>query len=875
MTKFTEAEVRARAAILSPPPAVLSRLRVGDPNDLVTGVKDIIARVLNADVDGLFYLCLLHMKADRIKITKALAALADISRMSGAAQRQTPSARNYLPQILAVLSELEDAPAGERARLTAKLAQLNAAYVSSCRTAHGAVYVGVPSTTAAAAALASVAVLDTALAELGVSAGYLHAAMRRYKDSDFWAMSPSRHARYARAALEEHAKVDNADPSAAILDSLVSASLISQNSSVNNPELPKFSGAVDMGDGLPPKETGGFYLPKALPKSVHGANLVKSINIDSLYAGTVTYPLSPSPTLIIPTPLSLFSQQESGSFREGDGVTTIYPEFLKTTVVPGSVVITAHNVAHAVMRVEDDGVGGWNLDAVAGSIDYLTGIATVTFNAAVRAYDAIHWSYSYNAVGNMKVHDAGGNFVSNFNVMDVFRHNTLKSATLDQGTVLVSAATLAAEMDNKFAAAPIYVADDGNTVVLTSDLGGAYAQLMLPAYTGAGVLNPVFGAPTWSAAPVKLNDALSAVYSLIPRAFGRDTTASDVVFSAPVLNKAYLAPQEVTLYAQQTYTITAGDKNKVAVIGVTGLTAGTSFVEFISPVYARIGVLSVAGSLITLEDTFPFPVTTGVTLAASVDVMFSVKDATTDLASRSLHSSATIAVTVGALWPAGLYNGYSTALTLASAPASAYGLRPGDKCFQGETEIGVVHAVDGTAVKMELNSTHAFYPNPVAAPLVYPYTTLTFHSLGNTSMVTVQKTLLAHILELERVHAGMRKAIEVYIHSGVGYTEASRYIAEITAALSAYDALLSGYAANRVDAVDRLLASLESERMSGVVNMLRSLQFDYLDFASPEEMSDQVDLGTMLQEAAEALGANEAGYTITLGDGRLDDFTSR
>jgi hypothetical protein len=882
MTKYTEAEVRQRVAYLTPPPAVLSRLRSNAPEDLVLGVKDLVARTLNSDIDGFYHLVGIAVRAERVRIAKAVAAIGVISRMSLGAQRATPAAKNYLPQILDTLSALETAPVGERDRLVAKLAQLARTYAASCRSSQGAVSVGVPSATAATMATAAVLELEAHLDKLFTGARQLRAAQYRYEASDFWRTSPGRHASYARRRLEDHSKADAIDPSAAVLDALVASTLVAKNTTVNSLKQAKYSGTVTLGVGLPPKES-GFFLPRALPEATYGAALVKSVTVDGATAGTVTYPASTSPRLVLPVPDGMFVRHDAGSTHQGDGVTATYPQYLKTAVIPLSVEIRTQSTTGAVMLVSDDGLGGWVGDAVGGSIDYLTGIATVTFSANVRAYDAIHWEYDFSVVGDMKVRNAVGVFVSNFNTMNVFRHNTLETATLSQAAVLSSTALLAAELAAQFAGAPLTVTASGDDVHITSDIGGAYAQLMLPAYAVTAEVNPAFGAPTWTTSggivpPATLNAAIYAVNAVVPRAFGRDTTTSDVVVSAPIADLVHLSTQEQVLLPQTSFAITTANKANVVVADAGDLAPG-DFLEFSSPVPARIAIASlvplVGTTVIILEDEYPFPVTTGTTLAATVDTVFTGKSATTDLISYSTTADATLAVTVGTLWPAGTYRAYAEGATLPSDPVGAYPIRPGDVVLQGENAVATVTASAGALLKLALTSGYAFYPDVIGTDLVYPYGALSIYGLGQVRFTDLQKTLLSHVAALDGVRTGLSTPLNVYINSGAGQSDAIRALADVASVLAAYDTLLAGYAANRVDAVDVLLSSLAGERMSGVVDLLTSLQFDLLDFETPEEMSTQVDLATELQTAADAYSPREEVFTHQAGADLLDDYTKR
>ena len=64
------------------------------------------------------------------------------------------------------------------------------------------------------------------------------------------------------------------------------------------------------------------------------------------------------------------------SVGTGDGVTTAFTFTVNPSIIPGSAIITDNT-----LTATDDGVGGWDGDASAGSIGYTTGSISVTFTS--------------------------------------------------------------------------------------------------------------------------------------------------------------------------------------------------------------------------------------------------------------------------------------------------------------------------------------------------------------------------------------------------------------------------------------------------------------------------------------------------------------
>ena len=87
--------------------------------------------------------------------------------------------------------------------------------------------------------------------------------------------------------------------------------------------------------------------------------------------------------------------------------------------------------------------------------------------------------------------------------------------------------------------------------------------------------------------------------------------------------------------------------------------------------------------------------------------------------------------------------------------------------------------------------------------------------------------------------------------------------------------LLDAYLPNKLQVVDKLFEVLETERLTLVVSMLKNLDFAALNFTTPEEMSDQVDVETLMEQASETLGGGYEYINITEGNDLVSDYTNR
>lgn len=246
MAQFTVDEVATLAKRVVPPVFTVDRSSPPTGDELLQGVSDMVGRALNADTDGVFYLTQ-HLAHDTRAVALALVRnVADFQRFASAAQADAPAVASRVGELLDLLDQIEQAPAGQRDRLVAQYSRLSERYARSSHTQAGVRTVRISPAEARAGALQS---LDAVVASTRVlldNMGRFLTALDVFSRTDWVRATRLRVIRHARSILQPHGNRRSDDQAPAIIDALLVDGMLAESVAQPDPRQDKYVGGAQM-----------------------------------------------------------------------------------------------------------------------------------------------------------------------------------------------------------------------------------------------------------------------------------------------------------------------------------------------------------------------------------------------------------------------------------------------------------------------------------------------------------------------------------------------------------------------------------------------------------------------------------------------------
>lgn len=868
---FSESDVTSKVAALLPKHTLLNRDEVPDPEQWMASIGDLVARVLLADQDALW--SLVGKAAVRISklATKITASLSDLELDIAAARTPDPDVADKTAEIRSILHRMLGAGKVPRAELATKLKVLTSAYAASSKLPSGKKYTGRDPAIARASLQEATDLVHADLVTLKDLCGFFVRAMDSFNIATLEDAANDQQVVSAVVALSDRSTGGDVGTQDALLEAVVIAALLTNELTKPVPDKPKVTGTAVVSEVVPAFVLGDA-MPLSRPKSAYPTGLSTTLTVNGV-SGSVTATASPTPTFSVGAADGFLVASETYVVATGDGATLDYtgtPFYLKTYTEPASVTVTT--VIGAVTKTSvDTPAGATGSFAGAGfhansEIVYATGRLKLQFTGNVDNLAGIFVTYTYHPIGLMQKMVAGAD-TGDFNGFKIFKDNTLKSVSAAQTTSLSTQTLLAAALDAVLAASTIDCAASGQEIVFTADNGGSCGQFMFPATSTAGVLNTGDGGPTWSTWPANLNDALLAVNETLGRVFGTDLYLEDLVV-ASVDAEMVVSVDANSVLPSEAVTVASASPTSVTVSDATNVSAA-SVVEFLDPIRCVIDVASKVGNVLTLSREYPFDLDSGTTLLASQLVSLRVSENFLRYTSSKSDNTSVINVSVAGIGelPINGTCGVVKSITFAASAGSQYIVRPGDYLYEASERTG---KITGNAISANK------YPVAYTKALTTAYpTSIDIRSRGGENFRSARTSISAALTVLDKDLDDFSTEMVAYGWSGANTVGYVRMIAAVPVFLTSVQTAADAYSFNLVVAVDGLVKFLREEKLSKVLQILSDLQFTELATATPEEISEEVSIESLVEDMIATLDQGDDFVETADGDTMLGDYLDR
>lgn len=853
---FSATEAQQRAAALTPPVQHVDRATGAStsPDEIFAGIKTRIVEALSYDYDSMYYVILHAAKYGASLAAAANFLISEIAKLVPQAQNANAPAGQAVSlrteQLIALL-DAEDTFT-DKAEYVNKVAQQAQQLAKEATSSNSPMYSPEQATERLQAALAEYA--DT-VSVLRVLVSNIEEAV-----SVFSVLRPentevARQASFGAKHLRESYD-DGAHKATVAVDALLLSGLLQSAASPIDITSNKYDGAVVQGAATPAALQGNSF-PRPVPYSAFPLGDACTVLVDGVYAGTITAPPSLPPELVTYVPPNLFSSTETGSIGTGTGLVFALSFFLKTYVAAGSITIS-YVAAGLTISVTDNGVGGWS--AGAGAVSYSTGVATFTPAAAPDLGTTILCRYTYSAVGDLQVRNGAGVLTGAYPQAKCTVQNTVYSRALPISPY-TSLVGLAAAMSASFVGDGVSFSTSGDSLLADAIDGGSASQLMYPV-TSTPVLNPSFGAPTWSTPPTTVNDAIGASFNAgTGRAFGSDTELDDLAFVGAAAAKATLSTQRSVIASAQAASVALVAPTTVAVSVPVAL---GDLILVRSPVVTTHVVVGLGVGDVVVYPELPFAIDSITGLPpATTDIVFDVERAQLLVSSNSTGVDSAVAATVAGIGISGTAVGTPAAFALPTL-GSKVALRTGDRVYQVGTYAFSLSSVSATSA--------AFTPTQTTT---LPLGTVSIRGLGRDSYVSLLAGLSAARKALSRLWSSeYQDAARLFAFSGTGHKQYTEAAAAATTALATLLPLLSGYTANKTDEIDSLFSFLKEENLQPVLSLLITASIERLLLLDPSDLSAGATVEQLSSDLVSFLETDEVVDVNSVYD-PLQDFFVR
>jgi len=304
--RYTEDEISARIDALRTGVSVVNRNTRQSADDLVDGVKDLVFRTLNSDVDSVYALLKLFANRHISFLSKALANIDSLERYAPISRQEDPLPdTSKLDTLLDISYRLEVASEGEREVLLQEFSRVATDFTKSSVTADGFHNAGISPAYAQEQSIILAEETGFLIEVILAEAGQFLDALTNYSGASFEPLSFSAQARKATTTLLSHE--GSTDLSGALLDATILASLLSQQSV---PKLditePKYNGSVDTRAGVSAEMIGGTK-PFILDED---SSVV--FTLGSGASASVHAPQSVLPNISVSLGAPLFTKEDAG-----------------------------------------------------------------------------------------------------------------------------------------------------------------------------------------------------------------------------------------------------------------------------------------------------------------------------------------------------------------------------------------------------------------------------------------------------------------------------------------------------------------------------------------------------------------------------------
>lgn len=882
-TEFTQADIARRIQQLTLPVTALDRSVVQDPELLLEGVKELIFRTLNADVDTVYYLMnMLALRNSRrtasiltwVDNLRDNAKYALIGSVSG-----DPS---YVPEVADLFGQLSvsenaDEAALLQGRLTAKVSE----FKQSIRTSTGASLLG---KTPGAARREMAEDIANVLAELRV----LHTqvdqfvyAPSEYMQVPYAVSSRYRQAQAAESAMAGHRNTPESELQYAVLDAAISLALVGQRTSQRREiRTYKLEGvATNVAGDSASLDGGTLPIPLTAPGTA-------ALAIGALAAvGTVSAVASDKPALSWPIPASLVRSGETGTLitfgggspgldlRSAGGGDEPLP-WLKNYVVPGSVTIYLTvddgfgNPVNVVLQ--DDGAS--NLvstpAAGAGTVTYSTGELLITLTLGLFVTSSAVAVYEFYPLGIFEARTgtpgAGPSVLDgSFDEARVFIDNVLETAPL-ASTLVTSTADLTARLQASVLHVPAGVdfTSSGNVIQAEGPTAGSSRRLLLPEYSPIGLnttaFSPTFDSGHPSYPPTTVNELLGSYRKFSQ---GTDTQQSGVSLAGA----GALSFPSQSLYTGGTLGVCEpgtftlpGDLSEIAVgddvlVTIGGLNSHVKVATVL--VVAGDTVITVAPDILIPLDTGEDLDHVGIVLGSSAADIRVTRDTVRVTDSSTPPKVLVTAAGLGfGLGEEALGSEWRVTIP-ASDLDSQYEVHVGDVVTQlgatSEVVLGEVAKVHGpgdySLALVSLAVTNAVW-QAWGTLRVYPRG-FHYYRVISAGLREQLRALLGIIRNPSFTQSG-----NTYLFSGVGVAQFYRNLDAVYDTVAAISGLLGQYSAVTDRLVGELLENLGKSRNKELASLLLLCKFDTLQGMTTETLSEAARMGDLLAGLADSFG---------------------
>ena len=900
-TEFTQEDIKRRIRQLTLPVTALDRGAVQDPEMLLEGVKELIFRTLNADVDTVYYLMYLLAARNRSRSSTILGWVDNLRENARYALLEDVSGDpSYVSEVSALFSQLSATEnADEAALLHAQLTTKVSEFKQSIRTKTGASLLGKTPGAARSEMTDDMSNMLAELRALHTQVDQFIRAPEEYMQVPYEVSSRYRQAQAAEHAMGGHKNTPSSELQYAVLDAAISLALVEQRTSQRREiRTHKFEGtATNVAGDAAALDGGTLPIPLTAPDTA-------TLAVGAAAAvGTVSAPASDKPELSWPIPASMVRSSETGTlltFAGGSPGLALWSSaggdealpWLKNYVVPGSVTIYLivddgfGNPVNVVLQ--DDGAG--NLvstpAAGAGTVTYGTGELLITLTLALFLGSSAVASYEFYPLGIFEARTGipGGPSAPDgtFDEARLFVDNGLEVATL--ASTLVTSTTdlrdrLQASTLNTVAGVDFTV--DGAAILAEGPVAGTSRRAMLPEYAPIGI-NPAPFSPTLdpghpSYPPTSVNELLGSYRT---SAQGTDTQQRSISLagagSLSFPAQSLYSGGTVGVCEPGTFTL-SGDYSSLAVGDDVRVTIGavSSHVKVASvTLLAGDTVVAVAPEILIPLDSGEDLDHVGAVLGSdAADVRISrdtirVTDGSTP---------PRVAVTVAGLgFGAGLEAlGAERRVLLSVGDLDAqYTLRVGDVVAQvaggGETIIGEISRVYSPGdYGLSLLATAE------AAAVWQSWGTLRVYPRGFHYYRVIGAELrdqLRVLLDVIR-NPALAQAGASYLYSGSGVSQFYSSLGVVYDAVSAIHDLLDEYDATTDRLVSELLDNLGKSRNKELAALLLLCKFRTVQRVTTEDLSESARMSDLLASLADSFGDGSDFVEYSQVGKLFSDFT--